>query len=48
MYASSLPQFSTFLALRNWMSFALDLDKWPVGVVTRRGSMTLNARLASE
>ena len=48
MYPRGLPQFLTLLALRDWTSFALDLDKWPVGVVTRRGSVTPDERFASE
>ena len=44
MYPSSLPQFSTFLALRDWTPFTLGLDGWLVGVFTRRGSVTLGGR----
>ena len=48
MDPSCLPQLAAPLALGDWAAFALDLEEWSSGVVTRGSPVSFDARFACE
>lgn len=43
-----LPQLAALVALGDGAAFALDLEEWPFGVVTRGSSVSFDAGFACE